>query len=171
MIKKRYQLIKPIISNNIYETSSFNRASKRCYEEVIRLKISNLQTFTMRNIDTNDIYEFKIKSIPSTQSTQSTQSIVGNNLLKQNIQNNVNNNFNALENADDIENINNLINLNFSSQSIQNQPIVQQNQNINNENIKPTDQLVNKKIEVIVSEIKNICSRLSRIENHLKNEN
>lgn len=58
---KRYQLIKPIISYKIYETCSFNKASKSCFNELkSNMSKINSDTFTMRNIDTNEFFTFKI---------------------------------------------------------------------------------------------------------------
>ncbi len=53
----QFKLIKPFVSDTIYKTSSINKASKRCYNEVKEL---NVNTFTMMNIDTKQSYVYKI---------------------------------------------------------------------------------------------------------------
>ena len=59
-MNKRYQLIKPIISDKIYETSSLMKGAKKCYSEVKTAKIIGSKTFTMRDIDSQETYIFKI---------------------------------------------------------------------------------------------------------------
>lgn len=58
-MNNRYQLIKPIVSDKIYETSSLMKGAKKCYGEVKNSRIS-AQTFTIKNINSNEIYTFKI---------------------------------------------------------------------------------------------------------------
>ena len=57
---KRYQLVKPIVSNKIYEASTLNKAASKCYKEVKLNQIAGASTFTMRNVDTNEITIWKI---------------------------------------------------------------------------------------------------------------
>jgi hypothetical protein len=59
-MNKRYQLIKPIISDKIYETSSLIKGAKKCYSEVKNAKISGAKTFTVRDIDSQETFIFKI---------------------------------------------------------------------------------------------------------------
>lgn len=59
-MNKRYQLIKPILSEKIYESSSMLKGAKKCYKEVKNYKIPNADSFTIRDIDTNKTFVFKI---------------------------------------------------------------------------------------------------------------
>jgi len=70
-MNKRYQLIKPIISDKIYETSSLIKGAKKCYNEVKSAKIGGAKTFTVRDIDSQQTYIFKIHNpyIPANQLT------------------------------------------------------------------------------------------------------
>lgn len=86
---KRYQLIKPIVSHKIYETHSFNRASKKCYDELKALNMLNVNSFTIRDIDTNAMFTFKIhddtkqivqKQLQSTQHTVNSAKQLNSNL-------------------------------------------------------------------------------------------
>ena len=56
----RYQLIKPIMSDKLYDATSLMKGAKKCYNEVKQSRIENAETFTIRNIDTKEIYTFKI---------------------------------------------------------------------------------------------------------------
>ena len=56
----KYQLIEPFLSNKIYETSSAKRASKRCFEEIKKLKMEGLKTFKMKNLNSGEIFTFRI---------------------------------------------------------------------------------------------------------------
>ena len=68
-MNKRYQLIKPIISDKIYETSSLIKGAKKCYSEVKNAKICGAKTFTVRDIDSQETFIFKIHNpyIPQNQ--------------------------------------------------------------------------------------------------------
>lgn len=65
---KRYQLIKPIVSHKIYETTSLNKASKKCYSELKGLMQSGgnfsqesvTTSFSIRDIDSNEVFSYKI---------------------------------------------------------------------------------------------------------------
>lgn len=58
-MNKRYQLIKPFLSDKIYETQTLNKAAKQCYKEV---KLSNVKAeeFAIRDIDSAEVFRFKI---------------------------------------------------------------------------------------------------------------
>jgi hypothetical protein len=58
-MNKRYQLIRPFISDKLYETNTLNKAAKQCYKEV---KMSNVKTdeFAIRDIDTAEVFRFQI---------------------------------------------------------------------------------------------------------------
>ena len=57
---KRYQLIKPIVSDKIYETESLNKAASKCYKEIKLNQIAGASTFTIRNVDTNEYIDFSL---------------------------------------------------------------------------------------------------------------
>lgn len=59
-IIRKYKIVEPIINNKIYESNSFKKASKRCYNEIKSLKLVNVDKFIMKDIDTNQTYSFKI---------------------------------------------------------------------------------------------------------------
>lgn len=49
-----------MISHKIYETSSLKKASKKCYSEVKNLKVEGATSFSIRDIDSNEVFQFKI---------------------------------------------------------------------------------------------------------------
>ncbi len=60
----KYQLLYPNVGSKIYKTKSFDKAIARCYQE-LKDSISfnnSVEKFVVLNIDTNEIYTFKIKS-------------------------------------------------------------------------------------------------------------
>lgn len=59
-MNKRYQLIKPFLSDKIYETSTLNKGAKKCYNEVKSSKIIGATEFSVRDIDSYEIFKFKI---------------------------------------------------------------------------------------------------------------
>lgn len=173
MNKKRYQLIKPTVGSNIYKTSSFRKASKKCFDEVA--KIVGLETFTMRNVDTNQIYDFRIhkpfsgqynnqqkqaeelKAIAFIQSNQINQSNQTNQTALIPIEPTIPQSI-SMHDLEKID-IANLINLNSANQHNNNIQAYQQNQQ---------DVSINKKIDVIVAEIKNLNIRISKLENYTR---
>lgn len=60
---RRFQLIKPVISHNIYETTSVKKASKMCFKEVSSFNNPNFKNFTIRDIDTNEMFTYKIHNL------------------------------------------------------------------------------------------------------------
>jgi len=59
-MNNRYQLIRPIISNKIYESSSMIKSAKKCYQEVKNAKIVGATTFTIKDIDSHKTFTFQI---------------------------------------------------------------------------------------------------------------
>lgn len=59
-MSNHYQLISPIVSNNIYKTSRMMKGAKKCYEELKSHNIKDLETFSIKNRDTNETLTFKI---------------------------------------------------------------------------------------------------------------
>lgn len=59
MSKNLYRLVKPYESNKVYEASSIMHGAGKCYKEI---KKTNTITndFSMIDINSNNIYEFKI---------------------------------------------------------------------------------------------------------------
>jgi hypothetical protein len=51
-MNKRYRLIKPFVSNKIYETRSLKKGAKKCYEEVKMANNPDITSFTLMDIDT-----------------------------------------------------------------------------------------------------------------------
>lgn len=144
MHKKRYQLIKPVVSHNIYETSSLNRASKKCYRELINLKLKGVETFSIKNIDTDQTYVFKIHKqfiVP-----QLEQSHFTNKLINQ-------------QNITDVD-LTNLIHIN-SNNSVNS---INDNNITHDKHNNISNVTVDKKIEIIANEIKNLDLRIAKIE-------
>lgn len=142
----RYQLIEPIISNKIYDTTSLKRASKRCFNEVKNLKYNNLTTFTIQNLDSNETFTFKIHKPPHKLDNinEVNENILNLSYLidvnnKNTNANNTNTNSNANVNANEINMDTNL------------------KKEINEKNI----------IKLIVEDIKDIKSRINKIENKI----
>jgi len=59
-MNNKFQLIKPFVSDRIYQTSSMNKAAKKCYQEVKEANLTNIDTFTMLNVDTKEKYVYQI---------------------------------------------------------------------------------------------------------------
>jgi len=57
----RYRLNYPFEGNKIYQSKSLNRAVKKCYRDFKKLHGSNIGTFTVENMDTNEVYTYKTK--------------------------------------------------------------------------------------------------------------
>ena len=60
-MKDQYQLVYPYHSDNIYEASSLNSGSSKCYRELQMSKYKNLtDKFSVMNVVTMKIYSFEI---------------------------------------------------------------------------------------------------------------
>ena len=59
-MNKRYQIIKPFISDKIYESSSMKKGSKKCYSEIKEANLDGVANFTIKDIDSNETFIFKI---------------------------------------------------------------------------------------------------------------
>jgi hypothetical protein len=62
-MNNRYQLIKPILSDIIHESSSILKGGNKCYKELKKMNKINVSEFEIRNIDTKQIYTFKINKL------------------------------------------------------------------------------------------------------------
>lgn len=58
--KYKYQLIHPIVGTRAYQTNSFKKGAKKCYEELKSLDNINTTQFTVLNLDTFQTYKFQI---------------------------------------------------------------------------------------------------------------
>lgn len=58
--KYKYQLIHPVVGTRIYQTRSLKKGAKKCYEELKSFNNINSPYFTVLNVDTFEIYKFKI---------------------------------------------------------------------------------------------------------------
>ena len=70
-MSRRYQLIKPFFGTKIYETKmsggekhTMLKCAKKCYRDVKNAKIAGVKTFSIRELDTNQIFTFKINNLP-----------------------------------------------------------------------------------------------------------
>ena len=63
MNKSLYRLVKPYQSDKVYESSSIMHGAGKCYKE---LKNTNTHTpdFSIMDINTNQIYDFKVSPSP-----------------------------------------------------------------------------------------------------------
>ncbi len=59
MNKNLYRLVKPYESNKVYEASSVMHGAGKCYKEIKNTN-TNTNDFSILDINTNNIYEFKI---------------------------------------------------------------------------------------------------------------
>ena len=161
MNNTRYQLIKPIVSDKMYETSSLKKASKKCFEEIKSLKIIGLETFTIKNINSNETYTFQIHE-PYRYEKQYDQSVMIPTI----------NNIQPINNTNSpiSSSLMNLINLN-SCPTMQSEHKEQEIREIQGKQLDKVDKIdnnIDKKIEVIVFEIKNMTSRISQLESKLE---
>jgi hypothetical protein len=60
-MNKRYRLIKPFLSDKIYETKSLTKATKKCYNEIKLANITGITNFSIMDIDSKQIFAGKIK--------------------------------------------------------------------------------------------------------------
>jgi hypothetical protein len=56
----RFQLISPIIGNKIYQSSSFNKGAKKCYDELKGCGKNDFNDFTIMNLDNYETFKFAI---------------------------------------------------------------------------------------------------------------
>jgi len=71
----RYQLIKPYLGINIYESHSLKGGAKKCYNELKTSPFSKSIDFEIRNLDNMEIYKFKVKQ----------NNMIGGNLINPDI--------------------------------------------------------------------------------------
>lgn len=155
----RYKLIKPVISHKIHETTSIKKGSKKCYNELLELKIEGVNTFTVLDVDSQKMFTFKINNPYVGESTQKkVDSIIDANIT----------NF-------DKDDIASLININEkNSQHNQNNEFVQNGGNIHaleNKSDNLSNNLSNKlynKLSMMEADLKVLMMRISNIENKLK---
>jgi len=57
---KRFQLIKPFIGDKIYDASSFNKGAKKCFREIVDSKIDGIKEFSVKDVDSGEIFKFAI---------------------------------------------------------------------------------------------------------------
>jgi hypothetical protein len=100
-----FQLIHPIVGNKIYQTS-FNKASKKCYDELNSLDFHNHSYFTIINLDTKEVYTFKINK--KNKFTSNDFSIIKKNI--QNIETRLDILENKINNKDEYINLQNISN-------------------------------------------------------------
>lgn len=62
----RYQLIYPITGNKVYSTSDLYSAGYKCYEELKNLDIIGDSVFVMKDVDSGNVYVFKINNFDRT---------------------------------------------------------------------------------------------------------
>jgi hypothetical protein len=62
-IKSLYRLVKPYQSDKVYESSSIMHGAGKCYKELKKTN-SNTPEFSIMDINTNHIYDFKISPSP-----------------------------------------------------------------------------------------------------------
>lgn len=63
MNKSLYRLIKPYQSDKVYESSSIMHGAGKCYKEIIKSN-SNTPEFSIMEINSNQIYDFKVSPSP-----------------------------------------------------------------------------------------------------------
>jgi hypothetical protein len=56
---KRYRIISPMTTDNIYESGSMFKCAKKCYNE-LKLNKINIDQFTIQDIDTSETFTFAI---------------------------------------------------------------------------------------------------------------
>lgn len=61
-MNRRFQLIKPYVSDTIYEAPILMKCAKKCYKEVKNSKMINISEFAIRDVDTREIFRFKINN-------------------------------------------------------------------------------------------------------------
>jgi hypothetical protein len=62
-IKSLYRLVKPYQSDKVYESSSIMHGAGKCYKELKKTN-SNTPEFSIMDINTNQIYDFKVSPSP-----------------------------------------------------------------------------------------------------------
>jgi hypothetical protein len=83
MSKNLYRLVKPYESNKVYEASSIMHGAGKCYKEI---KKTNTITneFSMIDINSNNIYEFKINPSQQMLLKKNPDELLSFNKLNQN---------------------------------------------------------------------------------------
>jgi len=62
--KSLYRLVKPYQSDKVYESSSIMHGAGKCYKELKKTNL-NTQEFSIIDINTNQLYDFKVSSSPN----------------------------------------------------------------------------------------------------------
>jgi hypothetical protein len=60
--KSKYQLIYPIIGNNLYFASSLKSGARKCFNDLKELDSVNSDYFTIINVDTLETFKFRISN-------------------------------------------------------------------------------------------------------------
>ena len=58
--KHKYQLISPVIGNNLYIASSLKSGAAKCFNDLKQLDVINANYFTIIDIDTFETFKFQI---------------------------------------------------------------------------------------------------------------
>jgi hypothetical protein len=76
---KRYQLIHPYVSNQIYEFPTLMQCAKKCCTDIennfIAEGLTNVTSFTLKDIDTKEIFTFNMNT-PLNKSHQTEQGLL-----------------------------------------------------------------------------------------------
>jgi len=96
--KSLYRLVKPFQSDKVYESSSIMHGAGKCYKELKKTN-SNTPEFSIMDINSNQIYEFKVSPSPQMILKKNPDELLNNaQLLNQENQNGGNNDINELKN-------------------------------------------------------------------------
>ena len=78
--KSIYRLIKPYQSMKVYEAKTIMHGAGKCYKE-LKKSNTNCESFTIMNVNDNNIYDFKLNQLKSQQMVlhKNTNELINNN--------------------------------------------------------------------------------------------
>jgi hypothetical protein len=99
MNKNLYRLVKPYQSDKVYEASSIMHGAGKCHKELKKTN-TNVDSFSIMDINSNNIYEFKINPIHQMLLKKDPDELLNNNQNGGNVMNieNIKNQINELTN-------------------------------------------------------------------------
>ena len=110
LIKTLYRLVKPYQSDKVYESSSIMHGAGKCYKELKKTN-SNTPEFSIMDINTNQIYDFKVSSSPKMIFNKNPDELLKTQQIQQNQTQEGGNIINEINEINDINKINELKNI------------------------------------------------------------
>lgn len=79
MSKNLYRLVKPYQSDKVYESTTLMHGAGKCYKEIKKTN-TNTTDFSIMDINSNQIYDFKISPSPKMELRKNPDELLNQNL-------------------------------------------------------------------------------------------